>query len=108
MRLNSFIAYLIYLIFKFVHVTTEKIPCRYDDQHKDFSFTVKLGGIEENVTCKNNCGCYGIPIGYSNVIPCESCCCQERSRTEKCQKSVIYTETNRGRLKCFFVISTFC
>ena len=107
MRLNSFTACLftaclIYLLFKFVHPAAEKIPCYYDNQHEDFFFTVKIVGIEQNITCKNNCGCYGIPIGYSTVMPCESCCSQERSRTEKCQKSVMYTEINHGRLKCFF------
>ena len=99
MRLSSFTAYLIYLFFKIVHAATDKIPCHYDDQHEDFFFTVKIVGIEQNVTCKNNCGCYGIPIGYSNVMSCESCCCQERVRKEKCQKSVMDTEINHGRLK---------
>lgn len=95
MRLN--LAFLFYELFNLVDAAIDKIPCHYSVKSEAFMYTISIAGIQQNVTCKENCGCNGIDIGYSTVM-CQSCCCQDRIRKEKSQKSVTCTEINYGML----------
>ena len=94
MRLN--LVFLFYGLFNLVDATIDKIPCHYSVESESFMYTISIAGIQQNVTCKDNCGCNGIGIGYSNVL-CKSCCCQDRVRKEKNQKRETFMEINYGR-----------
>ena len=94
MRLNF--AFLFYGLFNLADAAIDKIPCHYSVKSESFIYTISIAGIQQNVTCKENCGCSGTDIGYTTVL-CQSCCCQDRVRKEKSQKRGTFMEINYGR-----------
>ena len=66
--------------------------CFYFSDSDSFFFQIEISGISQNVSCLENCGCYGTDVGYSSQH-CRQCCCQNR---------VLYKDT--GRFVCFIHI----
>ena len=66
--------------------------CFHFSDSDSFFFQIEISGISQNVSCLENCGCYGTDVGYSSQH-CRQCCCQNR---------VLYKDT--GRFVCFIHI----
>ena len=112
MRLDLSNLYIFYWLLNFIRAAVnEDVPdnCFYNDKDQDFFFTISIAGIQENVSCTDNCLCNGTNAGYSTVN-CQSCCFQRRIMSPGrlkwfCFNSRLLCPGEHTLLLCTFILS---